>query len=173
MERTSRWSRTAGKWTNAVPDGKYVDIPTALQFAALLSAPPILSGPRGGPRSGPPLPKKQLLLLDIHEYDDLEMALTASGAWANQPVPYDTLHGSGTFFASAFDRFLQDVLLPELAGNASRCFVVFPDFGAHRRFCKMVMRACGIKEEQVLWIPKSRVGADIKQASATYAQTAR
>jgi hypothetical protein len=88
---------------------------------------------------------------------------------ARRPLPYDTVHGTGTFFASAFDRFLQDVLLPDLQGNASRCFVVFPDFGAHRRFCQMVMRACGIKEEQVLWIPKSRVGADIQQVRARLA----
>jgi hypothetical protein len=84
MERTSRWARANGKWTNAEPHGSYVDVPTALQFAALLSAPPIVAGPRGGARSASALPKKQLLLLDIHEYEDLEMALGASGVWANE-----------------------------------------------------------------------------------------
>jgi len=94
MERTSRWARAGGRWTNSVADGGYVDVPTALQYAALLSAPPIVAGPRGGALPAPPpppLPKKQLLLLDIHEYEDLELALMASGAWANRPMGYDTV----------------------------------------------------------------------------------
>ena len=110
MERTSRWAIADGKWVNSKPEGNFVDVPTALQYAALLSAPPIVAGPRGGgPWPKPPLPpppKKRLMLLDIHEYEDLELALNASGAWANPQVPYDYVHGTGTYFASAFDYFL-------------------------------------------------------------------
>mmetsp|Transcript_27495 Transcript_27495/g.83656 ORF Transcript_27495/g.83656 Transcript_27495/m.83656 type:complete len:449 (+) Transcript_27495:107-1453(+) len=169
MERTSRWAIADGKWVNSKPEGNFVDVPTALQYAALLSAPPIVAGPRGGgPWPKPPLPpppKKRLMLLDIHEYEDLELALNASGAWANPQVPYDYVHGTGTYFASAFDYFLQYILQAKFTGDKSGCFVVFPDAGAHRRFHRMVMRACQIGQTQILWIPKSRIGADIKQTN--------
>lgn len=166
MERTCRWEIADGKWTNSVADGAFVDVPTCLQYAALLSAPPILAGPRGGARGAPPLPpppSKQLLLLDIHEYEDLELSLNGSAAWANAQVEYDTVRGAGTYFASAFDHFLSHVLLPSLGKNVAAGLVVFPDFGAHRRFQRMVKRACGMQDHQILWIPKSRVGTEITQ----------
>jgi hypothetical protein len=75
-----------------------------------------------------------------HRYDDLEKTLNSTGRWANERVPYDFIHGTGTYFASAFDRFLSHVFLPRLPDPAT-AFVVFPDRGAHRRFYTMVRTA--------------------------------
>ncbi len=156
MERTSRWTVQDGKWYNGKADGEFVDVPTAQSFAAMLSALPI-PGSR-------PLPPQQLLLLDIHEYEDLEKTLNSTGRWANDRIPYDFVHGNGTYFASPFDRFLSTVLLPALESPASS-FVVFPDGGAHRRFYTMVHTSlAGLPYEHILWIDKTRVGASVTQA---------
>ena len=167
MERTSRWCLVpkdggGDKWYNGKPDGEYVDVPTALSYATLLSA---LPGP-----SGRPLPPQQLLLLDIHEYEDLEVALNATRRWANKVRPYDPVTGRGTYFASAFDHFLKTVILPRVRAAAprdleERSFVVFPDGGAHRRFYTMVHTClAGIPFDHILWIDKTRVGAAVSQA---------
>jgi hypothetical protein len=158
MERTSRWTLTdQNKWDNAKPDGEFLDVPTAQSFAAMLSSLPI-----PGHRPAPP---QQLLLIDIHEYDDLEITLDSSHRWANRKRPYDFDRGTGTYFASAFEHFLKHVLHGRLTDVGS-CFVVFPDKGAHRRFYTMVRTALGgeIALSNILWIEKSRVGADIVQA---------
>ena len=57
MERSCRWTVQGGKWFNAKANGEFVDVPTAMSFAAMLSALPI-----PGNRD---LPPQQLLLLDI------------------------------------------------------------------------------------------------------------
>ena len=159
MERTSRWTVVpdSGKWYNGKPEGEFVDVPTAQSFAAMLSALPIPGACRA--------PPQQLLMLDIHEYDDLEHTLNSTGRWANQRVPYDYVHGVGTYFASPFDRFLSTVLLAKFAENLAGSYVVFPDGGAHRRFYTMVHTCIpGIPYANILWIDKSRVGADVTQA---------
>lgn len=61
MERTSRWTCESGKWFNGKPDGEFVDVPTALSFATMLSALPMSTTPKS------PAPPQQLLLVDIHE----------------------------------------------------------------------------------------------------------
>ena len=158
MERTSRWTLTdQNKWDNGKPDGEFLDVPTAQSFAAMLSSLPI-----PGHRPAPP---QQLLLIDIHEYDDLEITLDSSHRWANRKRPYDFDRGTGTYFASAFEHFLKHVLHGRLT-NGGSSFVVFPDKGAHRRFYTMVRTALGgeIALSNILWIEKSRVGADIVQA---------
>ena len=158
MERTSRWTLTdQNKWDNGKPDGEFLDVPTAQSFAAMLSSLPI-----PGHRPAPP---QQLLLIDIHEYDDLEITLDSSHRWANRKRPYDFDRGTGTYFASAFEHFLKHVLHGRLT-NVGSSFVVFPDKGAHRRFYTMVRTALGgeIALSNILWIEKSRVGADIVQA---------
>lgn len=158
MERTSRWTvKPDGKWYNGKPDGEFVDVPTAQSFAAMLSALPI-------PGACAP-PPQQLLLLDIHEYDDLEVTLNSTGRWANDRIPYDHVHGVGTYFASPFDRFLSTVLAPMLRDNLGSAYVVFPDGGAHRRFYTMVHTCIpGIPYANILWIEKSRVGASVTQS---------
>ena len=158
MERTSRWTLTdQNKWDNGKPDGEFLDVPTAQSFAAMLSSLPI-----PGHRPAPP---QQLLLIDIHEYDDLEITLDSSHRWANRKRPYDFDRGTGTYFASAFEHFLKHVLHGRLTDVATS-YVVFPDKGAHRRFYTMVRTALGgeIALSNILWIEKSRVGADIVQA---------
>lgn len=161
MERTSRWTVRDGKWYNGQADGEYVDVPTALTFASLLSA-----APAEGPPPGGACPKR-LLLVDMHEYEDLERVLDASGAWSNARQPYDFVHGTGTYFASAFDDFLKRVLSKTLeahAGGMANALVVFPDHGAHRRFYLMVHTALpGIALDRICWIDKSRVGAEVSQ----------
>ena len=109
--------------------------------------------------------EQQLLLIDIHEYDDLEITLDSSHRWANRKRPYDFDRGTGTYFASAFEHFLKHVLHGRLTDVATS-YVVFPDKGAHRRFYTMVRTALGgeIALSNILWIEKSRVGADIVQA---------
>lgn len=154
MERTSRWTSAGGKWANSAPDGEWLDVPTAQTFASTLSAEPA-EGSRGAPM--------RLLLIDIHEYEDLERCLNATSRWSNVPTPYDFVHGQGTFFASGFNSFLADVFLPTLT-DVSKAFVVFPDFGAHRRFYTMVhTQVKGLPLEHVLWIDKSRVGEKVTQ----------
>ena len=162
MERTSRWAVHAelGKWTNAEAQGPFVDVPTAHTFAALLSAAP---PPVPGGRSAPPLPPKQLLLLDLHEVKEVEDTVSGTNVWANPSAPYDLVHGSGTYFASALDHFLSTHLPAELH-DASSAFIVFPDGGAYKRFKLMVMnRLKGIAEDHVLYIAKTRVGAEVSQ----------
>mmetsp|Transcript_38336 Transcript_38336/g.124701 ORF Transcript_38336/g.124701 Transcript_38336/m.124701 type:complete len:533 (+) Transcript_38336:58-1656(+) len=163
MERTSRWTVTTGKWDNGKPDGEFVDVPTCQSFAAMLSALPL---PPPARCAAPP-PPQQLLLLDIHEYEDLEATLNSTGRWANRRREYDYVRGLGTYFASPFDRFLSTVLQPRVQEDPRRAFIVFPDHGAHRRFYQMVHRCIpGIQYENILWIDKTRVGADIVQAKS-------
>ena len=110
MERTSRWTvAEGGKWYNGKPAGEFVDVPTAQSFAAMLSALPI-----PGTLT---LPPQRLLLLDIHEYEDLEVTLNSTKRWANELKAYDPVHGVGTYFASPFDRFLSTVMQPLLASS--------------------------------------------------------
>ena len=154
MERTSRWTAQGGKWYNGAADGEFVDVATAHTFAALLSAEPV--------EPGAAVPKR-LMLVDLHEIDDCERALNASGKWANRRAEYDPVHGTGTYFISAFDYFLASVLLPTLQ-DLSSSFVIFPDAGAHRRFYTMVSTQLpGIPLASILYIQKSRVGAQISQ----------
>ena len=130
MERTCRWTvKDDRKWDNGDPNGEFVDVPTAQSFAAMLSSLPI--------PGTHPLPPQQLLLIDIHEYEDLEKTLLTTGRWGNRVREYDFVHGNGTFFTSAFDRYLSAVLGPSIV-NVDTHFVVFPDSGAHRRFYTMV-----------------------------------
>ena len=80
------------------------------------------------------------------------------------------MHGTGTYFASALDHFLRSVLAPGLAtadgAPRAKTFVVFPDGGAHKRFYTMVHTRlfAGLPYDHILWIKKTRVGADITQA---------
>lgn len=167
MERTSRWAVQAdlGKWTNTEAHGPFVDVPTAHTFAALLSAPP---PPAPGGRPAPPLPPKQLLLLDLHETKEVEDTVRATRAWANAVAPYDFVHGSGTYFASALDHFLAHHLPDELR-DVSNVFVVFPDSGAYRRFKQMaIKRLAGIAEDHVLYIAKTRVIAEVRQTESLF-----
>ena len=98
-----------------------------------------------------------------HEYDDLEKLLNSTNRWANRRTPYDFVHGSGTYFESPFDSFLSTVFRPMLT-DPERTYVVFPDGGAHRRFYTMVhARIGGIPMSHILWIDKTRVGAQISQ----------
>lgn len=128
MERTCRWTVKDGKWYNGDANGGYVDVPTAHTFASLLSA---------EPAEGSLAVPKQLLMIDLHEYEDLVRTLDASNRWDNKPTPFDPIRGSGTYMVSAFDYFLSNTFLPTLRDVAAS-FVVFPDFGAHRRFYTMV-----------------------------------
>jgi len=166
MERTSRWAVNAeqGKWSNSDANGPFLDVPTAHTFAALLSAVP---PPPPGGKPAPPLPPKQLLLLDLHETKEVEDTVRGTHAWANPVVPYDLVRGSGTYFASALDHFLDNHLPPELSVDVSNLFIVFPDGGAYRRFKQMVVtRLAGIAEDHVLYISKTRVNAEVRQAEA-------
>ena len=50
---------------------------------------------------------------------------------------YNIQRGVGTYFASAFAVFLRSHFLPkvrEIEKQGRRAYVIFPDFGAHRRF---------------------------------------
>jgi len=177
MERTSRWTRTADAakpWDNKQSLGQWLDIPTAQVFASLLSAdpPPVPLPSTAGAPSVPPLPPKQLLLIDIH--DDLkgvpviESTLAGSGKWANPTKPYDLPTGTGTYFASAFHSFLNTSFAKSVS-DVSSAFVVFPDVGAFRRFEKMVLASLpGIAPDHVLFIEKSRTGTQISQSDNLY-----
>lgn len=172
MERTSRWAyKTDGDkpgWTNSVPDGGWLDVPTAQAYAALLSADP--APPPGTTNvEVPALPPKQILFIDIH--DDLngppvvECALSKTGKWANPVVQYDVVTGNGTYFASAFAYFLAHTYLPQLEGSLETKMVIFPDVGAYTRFHTMVETTlAGIPKANVLFIEKKRVGTQVEQS---------
>jgi len=161
MERTCRWTVTdAGKWYNGEPHGEFVDVPTAQSFAAMLSSLPIPGSSK--------CPPQQLLLVDIHEYEDLQFTLDSTHRWSNRQQEYDYVRGTGTYFTSAFEHFLSHVHGPSLDG-VSAAFVVFPDNGAHARFYTMVHSSLsGMPLENILWINKSRCGADITQTDALH-----
>lgn len=176
MDRSCRWALTAeGKWTNAVADGPWIDVSSCHMYAALLSAdPPPPPGEVDVP--SPPLPPKELLLIDMH--DDLnglpliESTLRKTGKWANPAISYDLDTGAGTYFASAFEYFLRNTYLPTV-GSLEATAVVFPDKGAYRRFHTMVERALvGIPKENVLFIEKKRVGTEISQSNTLNYMTA-
>ena len=94
--------------------------------------------------------------------------MRATRAWANAVAPYDFVHGSGTYFASALDHFLAHHLPDELR-DVSNVFVVFPDSGAYRRFKQMVIkRLAGIAEDHVLYIAKTRVIAEVRQTESLF-----
>lgn len=161
MERTCRWTVTEqGKWYNGEPHGEFVDVPTAQSFAAMLSSLPIPGSSK--------CPPQQLLLVDIHEYEDLQFTLDSTHRWANKKQEYDYVRGTGTYFTSAFEHFLSRVHGPSLEAVGS-AFVVFPDNGAHARFYTMVHTSLkGVPLENILWINKSRVGTDITQTDALH-----
>ena len=87
MERTSRWtlrsneakSEAGPEWWNGQADGKFVDVPTLSSFAAMLAATPC---------QGSTLPRR-LLFIDIHEYEELEKELNATGQFCNRIEEYD------------------------------------------------------------------------------------
>lgn len=176
MDRTSRWAYLPGKekpWTNGVADGPFVDVASAQTYAALLSAEP--PAPPGATTIGaPPLPPKELLVIDIH--DDLngkpvvESALAKTGKWANPSVEYDLIRGTGTYFASAFQYFLEHTF--EL-GDLASTFVIFPDAGAYARFHTMVeAQLRGIAADNVLYIEKKRVGSEVTSGTELNYHTA-
>lgn len=165
MERTSRWQRTGQPekpWTNTVPTGPWLDVPSAQTFVALLSADPPPAPPGC---DAPPLPPKEVLFVDPH--DDLnggvpvlEWALGGTGKWANPRVPYELASGEGTYFTSAFCRYLTS----SSWCNEKSAYVVFPDVGAYRRFQSMVAASLpALQKEQILFIEKKRVGEHISQ----------
>jgi hypothetical protein len=72
------------------------------------------------------------------------------------------VRGAGTYFASAFERFLRTAAP---ITDPAKSFIVFPDYGAHRRFYTMVHLCIpGIPFANILWIEKTRVGAQITQS---------
>ncbi|KAL3903926.1 MAG: hypothetical protein SGPRY_011483, partial [Prymnesium sp.] len=169
MERTCRWRVTEErKWDNGDPNGEFVDVPTAQSFAAMLSisVTALLANHARkyfDDTSARPIRKRsrvmcQLLLIDIHEYEDLEKTLISTGRWSNREREYDYVHGTGTFFTSAFARYLSVVLYPSIdQSKDANQYVVFPDAGAHRRFYTMVETCIKLPLDHILWISKSRV----------------
>jgi len=93
----------------------------------------------------------------------LEKTLASTGRWSNTVREYDYVHGTGTYFCSFFDYYLSNHLGPGLSDGVERVFVVFPDSGAHRRFYTMVQACIDLPLDQILWISKTRVGANITQ----------
>jgi hypothetical protein len=164
MERTCRWTVKEGKWYNGAAEGAYVDMPTAHSFATLLSA---QSGGSCTERMWRRQVPKQIVFVDLHEPKEMERSLSTLGGWSNPVRAYNFASGEGTYFASAFAGFLTDTYA-SLIGDRDRTFVVFPDFGAHRRCHSLVCTRLGLSEEQVLHIAKSRVGAAIEQTDALF-----
>lgn len=177
MERTQRWARQADEgspWTNSKPDGEWLDVPTAQSFAMLLSADPPPTP--GGVVASPPLPPKQLLILDLH--DDLhegldgrpvvEHTLNSTAKWANTQTAYNLLEGRGTYFASMVLHFLQTIYKPQHAHSLATAFVAFPDKGAWKRYHGMVGVTLGLPPERILFLEKSRVGTQVTQSTVLF-----
>ena len=161
MERTCRWTvdptaTSTNGWSCIQSDGPYVDVPTLLSHAAMLS-----SSTHGGS-----VVPRHLLFIDIHEYEQLEIALNATEIWANRKCAYNLRKGSGTYYESHFRTFLEALKDPtegqlrvEVANNdVQQLYVLFPDDGAHRRFYVMVTTLLeGLSYEHVLFIDQGQL----------------
>lgn len=158
MERTSRWHlQEDGKtWTNANPDGKWIDVPNAQYLARLLCTPgsvPPLPGPSGSLDNMPldPLwrPPLELLFIELHEEAPISRSVSDLGATMRMErfVPYFL----GKFKAE-----------PSFPGPAAT-YVLFPDHGALDRYRSAVVETLRLDYDHVLYIKKVRVGETIGQ----------
>jgi hypothetical protein len=164
MERTSRWQLVDGKWTNADPEGQWLDIPTAQYMARLLATPgsvPPLPGPSSA-LDGMPLdplwrPPLELLFIELHEEQPVSHSVSDLGATIRMErfVPY------------FLDRFKAK---PAYAGNQNT-FVVFPDHGAFERYFRSVVQRLGLAMDHILFLRKTRVGETIGQEQKLFYET--
>jgi len=156
MERTSRWQLKDGAWTNADPQGEWLDVPSAQYYARLLCTPssvPPLPGPSSA-LDGMPLdplwrPPVELLFLELHEEQPIAHSVSDLGATIRMErfVPY------------FLDRFKGRPDYPGKAGT----YVLFPDKGAYDRYHSAVLERLKLEEDHILFIKKTRVGETIGQ----------
>lgn len=159
MERTSRWDRTEeGKWTNKIPEGKWLDVPTAQTFVRLLATPglPFPGAPPIGAVDGKSIaplwrPPVKVLFIEVHEEDPVQLAAADLGVEVRNQrfAPYFL----GKFKASqGFTDF-----------GTEKTYVLFPDHGAYDRCRDFVIKILGLSSDHVLWMNKSRTGGTIEQ----------
>jgi len=156
MERTSRWQLKDNTWSNSDPKGEWLDVPVAQYMARLLATtgpmPPGV-GPHGsldGLALNPPWrPKLQLIFVELHEELPVVSAVRdlAVTVRTERFVPYFL-----DYFKSK----------PEYPGK-DRMYLVFPDRGAYDRYSKSVVQSLQLDMNHILYIPKTRVGDEIKQ----------
>jgi len=163
MERTSRWQLKDGQWTNADPQGEWLDVPCAQHYARLLCTPssvPPLPGPSSA-MDGMPLeplwrPPLELLFVELHE--ELPIANCVSDLEATirmeRFVPY------------FLDRFKGRSDYPGKAGT----YVLFPDIGAFDRYLAAVQDRLKLDADHILYIKKTRVGEKIEQEERLFFQ---
>jgi len=151
MERTSRWAIKDGKWTNQDQNGHWLDVPTALYYARLLSTPgsvPPLPGPSkaldGMPLSPLWRPPLELLFVELHEEVPVSHSVSDLGATIRMErfVPYFLEKYKG---------------MPKYPGKTNM-FILFPDRGAFDRYSAAVDNVLKLDYDHVLYIKKTRVG---------------
>jgi phosphoribosylpyrophosphate synthetase len=163
MERTSRWqlNTESGKWTNADPNGQWLDVPCALYYARLLATPgsvPPLPGPSGA-LDGMPLtplwrPPLELLFVELHEEKPVTHAVSDLNTTVRTEryVPYflDKYKGKRTY-----------------PGRANM-YVLFPDRGAFDRYNQAVTEVLKLDPDHILYMAKTRVGDSIEQVQKLF-----
>lgn len=156
MERTSRWQLKDGTWSNSDPKGEWLDVPAAQYMARILATqgpmPPEMA-PHSSLDDFPlhPLwrPKLELIFVELHE------ELPVISAVRDLPVIVRTER-----FVPYFLDYFKDK--PEYPGK-DRMYIVFPDRGAYDRYSAAVRQNLELDMNHILYIPKTRVGDEIKQ----------
>jgi len=156
MERTSRWEPQSGApWTNSVPEGRWLDVPTARTLATLMAAEapaPPGAGPAIALDSRPivPLwrPPLSLFFVELHEEEPVRSA-----------VPSKVNIRTERFVPFFLDVFKERKNFPGI----DQLFVLFPDHGAFSRYKGSVEDRLGLAADHILYINKTRVGDQIKQ----------
>lgn len=162
MERTSRWSwKKDGTWTNADPEGKWVDVPNALYYTRLLCTPgsvPPLPGPSNSLDNMPltPLwrPPVELLFVELHEEAPVKQCANDLGATLRMErfVPY------------FLDKFKGKRAYP----GKNNMYVLFPDKGAYDRYEASVRQILSLDNDHIVYIQKTRVGEQITQVEKLF-----
>jgi len=157
MERTSRWHLAGNSgWTNANPQGAYLDVPSAQTLVRLLATPgPPLPGVQpqvaldGRPLDPLWRPPMRLLFLDLHEPEPVARAVSDLGVEVR--------------FERVLPYFLSKFVESERFSDPSTTFVLFPDKGAYMRNKEFVTQKTGLQNDHILWINKKRVGDKVVQ----------
>jgi|EP00927_Polykrikos_kofoidii_P066299 hypothetical protein len=161
MERTSRWHIQDGQWTNANPDGEWLDSPTGQYMARLFATPgsvPPLPGPTTS-LDGMPLnplwrPPLEILFLELHEEVPISHSVSDLGATIRMErfVPY----------------FLEKFKGKRNYPGKADMYILFPDRGAYDRYAASVTKTLKLDDKHILFIEKTRVGDCITQQQKLY-----
>lgn len=183
MERTCRWEYTHGAekpWSNSDADGSWLDMPCALYYARLLSTPgavPPAPGPRDEGSTGlkqsldgmpaslnefwrPPL---ELVFVELHEEEPVRHSVS----------DLNTQIRTARFVPFFLTKYREREMKNKYPDDKENMYVLFPDYGAHKRYVESVEQKLGLTPDHILFIEKSRVGESTEQAPHLYYVTGK